>query len=147
MEIKPIEVIDSLALLVAIAALVVAVFGIRDVRERVHMLVTMERDRTLTKLIHTYTWEFVELINTNLTTESTQLLQEYTALAHAVDKTVTTSSAQDEVSREILRFAAELVAEGHAQWKPYMNPERAEEIVKKWRVEKMVKTMFGADKK
>jgi hypothetical protein len=147
MELKPIEVIDVLAFLLGIAALLLAILGIRDVRKQVHMLVTMERDRTLTRLIRTYTWDFVKPTNTNLRRESIQLLQEYTAMAHAVDKTVTSDSAQDEVGREILRFAAELVEEGSAKWKPYMDPGRAQEIVKKWKVEKMVKTMFGANKK
>ena len=142
MEIRPIEVIDVLAFLLGIAALVVAIVGIRDVREQVKMLITMERNRAFTKVERLFALQFVDL-NEGIELEVTQLKTEYYLLAHALDKNETVESTMHAVNSEILLYADMLVKEGHAKWKPEMDLESAEEVLRNWQTEKMVGTMFG----
>jgi hypothetical protein len=143
MDIKPIEVIDVLALLIAIAALVVAIVGIREVRQQVKMLITMERNRTFTKVLEKFTRVFVDITDEGVRPEITQLKRECIMLARAVDDNVTFESSMSETSKEVLSNAAALAKAGLAQWKPEMDLETVAKILRDWQAEKFVGTMFG----
>jgi hypothetical protein len=47
-------------LLVGLTALAVAIFGIRDVRDQVRSLVTLERNRSYARLLDGLAWRFVD---------------------------------------------------------------------------------------
>ena len=47
-------------LVVGIAALLVAIYGVRDVREQVRLLVTLERNRSYARILHSLVWRVVE---------------------------------------------------------------------------------------
>src|SRR5260370_37635718 len=108
MEIKPIEVIDVLAFLLGIAALVVAIVGIRDVRKQGKLLLTVTRNRTFAKVERLFVHQFVDL-NEDIELEVTQLQIEYYLLARAVDKNETYESAMQAVCNEDLLYADMLV--------------------------------------
>lgn len=142
MQIKPIEVIDVLAFVLGIAALVVAIVGIRDVRKQVKLLLTIERNRTFAKVERLFVHQFVDL-NEDIELELTQLQIEYYLLARAVEKNETSESAMHAVCNEVLLYANMLVKAGHAKWKPEMDLERAGKELRNWQAEKFVSTMFG----
>jgi hypothetical protein len=102
----------------------------------------MERNRAFTKVERLFALQFVDL-NEGIELEVTQLKTEYYLLAHALDKNETVESTMHAVNSEILLYADMLVKEGHAKWKPEMDLERAEEVLRNWQTEKMVGTMLG----
>jgi hypothetical protein len=136
------EIIEVSGLVIAIAALLVAVFGIRDVRKQVELLLTMERNRTFTKLLHRHTLAFVDITDEDVRPDIVQLQHEYVLLARAVDKNATLESSMNEINKEVLSNAGMLVKAGHAQWKEKLDLETVAEILRDWQAEKFVGTMF-----
>jgi len=141
------RVVGLLGLAIAIGALLVAIFGIRDVREQVHKLLTMERNRTYTRLVHKMVeTEFVDLSSESLHTDLAQLKHEFSLLARSVDDRVTIESALHEANNEILSYARQLVDAGYAKWKLDMDEEKAKQVILNWNTERLVGRMFGASK-
>ena len=114
-------------------------------RDQVRLLLTMERNRTFTKIIqkiiHCFTLVFVDAPHEDQLA-ITQLKHEYLLLARAIDKNVTLESAMHEINHEVLSSADQLVKADFAQWKPQMDLEHAEEVLRNWRTVKFVGTMF-----
>jgi hypothetical protein len=129
-------IVGIIGLLVAIVALLVAIYGIRDVREQVHMLLTTERNRTYTKILHKLVWQFVDPTPLALSEEIAQRMQEFTILARAVNPKMTLDDAQKEVNNETLTYAKMLVDSKYGTWKKDMDPERAQAILEQWNADK-----------
>jgi hypothetical protein len=139
-------VVGVVGLIVAIAAVWIAVYGIRDVRKLVRELVTMERNRAYTKIMHRLVWEFVDPTDKALSREIAQRMQEFTLLARAVDEKLTLDGAQELANHETLTYAQMLVEGGYGTWKADMDPKKASALLQKWQTEKnamRVARMFG----
>jgi hypothetical protein len=139
-------VVGIIGLIVAIAALLVAIYGIRDVREHVHMLLTMERNRAYTKILHKLVWEFVDPTDRALSAEIAQRMQEYTLLAQGVNPKMTLTDAQAEANNETITYAQMLVDSGFGTWKPDTDPARVRAVLDSYNADKnaaKVAKMFG----
>jgi len=139
-------IVGVIGLLVGGAALWVAVHGIRDVRKLMRELVTIERNRAYTEILHRLVWEFVDPTDKALSKEIAQKMQEFTLLARAVDEDLTLDDAQELANKETLAYAQMLVDGGYGTWKADMDPERAQTLLQKWQADKnavRVAKMFG----
>ena len=134
-------------LIVGLAALLVAVYGIRDVREQIRLLVGLQRNLAFSKVLHKMVWRFVD--PTKEVSEARTSLAEmhqYTMLARVTEPDKTLDSVQEAASKEVLSLAETYVSHGLATWKPDMDENAIREIVKSWQGEKnsdLLKSMFG----
>jgi chromosome condensin MukBEF complex kleisin-like MukF subunit len=143
------DIIGVTGLIVALIALWVALYGIRDVRKLVRELVTMERNRAFTQVLHRLVWQFVDPTDKALGAEIAQKMQEFTMLARAVDEDLTLDAAQEQANHEALTYAEMLVDVGYASWKTDMDPDRARELLEKWQANQnaaRVAKMLGKQK-
>jgi hypothetical protein len=104
-------------LIVGLIALVVAIYGIRDVREQVKFLVTLERNRLYAKVIHSNVWRVVERTSDVERFQSSSDMHEFTMVACALDPKQTLDSAQDYANKETLVLAQDMVSRGLARWR------------------------------
>ncbi len=140
------DIVGVVGLVVGIAALIVAIYGIRDVRDQVRMLVTIERNSAYTRILHRLVWEFVDPTEKALSRDIAQAMQEFTLLARAVNPKMTLNDAQAEANNETLTYAQMLVDGGYGTWKAEMDPGRAKAQLQKWQVDKnavLMATIFG----
>jgi hypothetical protein len=134
------------ALVAGIAALVVAIYGVYDVRKHVKLLVTIDRNSAYTRILHRLVWEFVDPTDKALNREIAQAMQEFTLLARAVNPEMTLNDAQAEANHETLTYAQMLVDGGYGKWKTEMDPDRAKVQLHKWQADKnavLLAKMFG----
>ena len=120
--------------------------GIKDVREQVKFLVTLERNRLFAKVLHTRVWRVVEPISDVERFQSPSDLHEFTMLACALDPKQTFESAQDYANKETLVLAQDMVGRGLAKWRGNIDENRVGEILKEWQNDKnaaALKKIFG----
>jgi hypothetical protein len=127
--------VDLTALLVSFIALGVALYGIKDVREQVHLLTILERNRVYTRLLHNRVWQFVDRTVKADKAEAAALMQEYIELARTVDSSRTLDYYQGEANRLILSYGKELVDSGYAAWKPEMDADKASKLLRAWQAD------------
>src|SRR5271169_5365693 len=101
-------------LIVGLAALIVAALGIRDVREQVKFLVTLERNLVFAKELHVKTLQLVELVGGAERFQSNEM-HGLSMLARAVDSTQTLEGVQECTNKESLVLAQDLVSRGLAK--------------------------------
>ena len=123
-------------LIVALIALFAAFYGIRDVREQVKILVTLERNRMFAKVIHSMVWRVVERVGDAEHFQSSGEMHEFTMLARALDPKQTLESAQDYANKETLALAQDMVSHGIAKWRDHIDGESVIDAVKEWQNEK-----------
>jgi hypothetical protein len=123
-------------LIVGLIALGVAIYGIRDVREQVKFLVTLERNRVFAKVIHTMVWRVVERVGDAERFQSSSDMHEFTMLARALDPKQTLDSAQDYANKETLALAKEMVGHGLAKWRDDIDENSVGGILKEWQNDK-----------
>jgi len=146
MEQGHIDMLGLAGLIVGIAASIVAVYGIRDVRGQVKLLVEVQRNLTFTKVVHRMLWRLVDPTNKETQYEAMSDMQQFTMLARLADKKQTLDGAQGMATNEVLTLASELVALGMATWKPDIDEDAARTVVESWKNEKnskLLKSMFG----
>src|SRR5690349_20619049 len=95
-----IDLIGLAGLIVGLIALGVAIYGVRDVREHVKFLVTLERNRLFAKVIHTRVWRVVERTSDVERFQSSSDMHEFTMLVRALDSKQTLDSAQEYANKE-----------------------------------------------
>jgi hypothetical protein len=146
-----VDFIGIAGLIVALIALLVAWYGIRDVREQVHFLVKLERNLAFSKVVHKMVWRFVEPTkDTSDARTAMAEMHQFTMLAQLAEPDKTLDAVQDFASKEVLALAEEFVSNGRATWKPDMDEDVIREMVKSWQGEKnskLVKSMFGKEDK
>lgn len=125
---------EIIGLIVAILALVVSVCGIYDVRHKVRLLLSVERNRAYTKAVNEAVLSFVEPIDEPSLRWAS--VHEFAMLQNALDAKRTTENSQAVVINDALQTAAKLVKDEMARWKPGMSPEVASELVKEWQTAK-----------
>jgi hypothetical protein len=133
-------------LIVGLAALGIAIYGIRDVREQVRLLIGLQRNLAFSTLLNKMVWRFVEPTKDASQETTVAEMQQYTMLVGLLEPNKTLNSVQDAASKDVLSLAEVLVSRGHATWKPGMDENKIREIVKSWQNEKnseALKSMFG----
>ena len=131
-----VDFVGLVGLIVGLAALIVAVVGILDVRKQVKFLVTLERNRVFAKVIHTMVWRVVERVGDAERFQSSSDMHEFTMLARALDPKQTLNSAQDYANKETFVLAKEMVSQGLAKWRDDIDENSVIEIVKEWQNDK-----------
>ena len=131
-------------LVAAIAALIVAVYGINDVRKQVRMLITLERNRAWVRLLHGLVWKrFVEPTEETANLVSAGEMHEFIMLVRTLDHTHSTDSAQEYANNEMLAYANEMVERGLAKWREDLDVNRLREALKAWQKEKNTAALYG----
>lgn len=133
-------------LIVGLIALFVAIYGIRDVREQVRVLMTLERNRLFAKVIHTMVWRVVERTSDVERFQTSSDMHEFRILARALDSKQTLDSAQDYANKETLVLAQDMVTQGLAKWRDDIDENSVSDIVKEWQNEKnaaALRKIFG----
>jgi len=143
-----VDFVGLAGLIIGLAALLVAVYGIRDVRDQVRLLVGLQRNLAFSKVLHKMVWRFVDPTKETEAQRGIAEMQQYTMLARMVepDQDKTLDAVQEAASKEVLSLAETYVSHGLATWKPDMDENAIREIVKSWQGEKnaeLLKSMFG----
>jgi hypothetical protein len=145
-KMEHIDFIGIAGLIVALIALLVAVYGIRDVREQVRLLVGLQRNLVWAKLLHTAVWRFVDPTADAPGYQTMQEMHQFTMLVRLLEPKETLDSAQTMAYNEMLSVAVDLVGNGIATWKPDMDENVIRQMAKDWQSEKnskRVKSMLG----
>jgi len=113
------DLVGLVGLIVALIALGVAIYGVRDVREQVKFLVMLERNVVFSKELRFKALQFVELV------DDAQLLQSrdmhgLSMLVRAIDSKQTLDSVQEYTTKESLSLAREMVSLGLAKWRGHI---------------------------
>ena len=140
------DFIGLAGLIVGIAALIVAICGIRDVRDQVRLLVELQRNLAFSKVLHKMVWRFVDPTKETEAQRGIGEMQQYTMLARVTEPDKTLDSVQESASKEVLSLAKEMVSRGVATWKPDVDEDVVREMVKSWQSEKnseLLKSIFG----
>jgi hypothetical protein len=140
------DLVGLAGLVVGLLALLVAIYGIRDVREQVNFLVTLERNRVFAKVIHTKVWDYVERVGDAELFQSSGDMHEFTMLARALDPKQTLNSAQEYANKDTLALAQDMVRHGLAKWRDEIDENKVIEILKEWQNDKnaaALKKIFG----
>jgi hypothetical protein len=140
------DFIGLAGLIVGIIALLVAIYGIRDVRDQVRLLVGLQRNLAFSTLLNKMVWRFVDPTKDTSQETTVAEMQQYTMLARVLEPNKALDLVQEAASKDVLWLAQELVRRGHATWKPDMDESKIREIVKSWQSEKnseALKSMFG----
>jgi hypothetical protein len=141
-----IDLLGLAGLIVGLFALLVAAYGIQDVREQVKFLVTLERNRLFAKVIHTMVWRVVEPIGDAERFQSSSDMHEFTMLARALDPKQTLDSAQGYANKESLALAQDMVSHGFAKWRDDIDENKVSEHLKEWQNDKnaaALRKIFG----
>jgi hypothetical protein len=138
---------DFVALVVGIAALVVSVYAILDVRDQVRTMVALQRNLLWAKLLRNMVWRFVDPTEETREFGISNEMHEFTMLVRALRPDKTLNEVQGYANNEVLTHARDLVARGLATWKPNMDENVILEMVRSWQNEKnteLIKSMFKA---
>jgi hypothetical protein len=139
------DLVGLAGLVVGLVALLVAVYGIRDVREQVKFLVTLERNRVFAKELHTKALQLVELISDAQRFQSSEM-HGLSMLARAIDSKQTLESVQEFTNKESLTLAQDMVSRGLAKWRDDIDENKVSEVLREWQKDKNVaalRKIFG----
>jgi sensor domain CHASE-containing protein len=125
-------ILTSFGLLVAIAAIVVSVWAILDVRAQVKELIRLERKRVFTKVRNDMVWLFINPTERAHTPEIAKGLEEFAVLSQALDPKQTADLTNHAMNNEALTFAEKLVKNGYATWKDGWNMEELKKTLHNW---------------
>jgi hypothetical protein len=140
------DYIGLAGLIVGLIALLVAVYGIRDVREQLKFLVTLERNRLFAKIIHAKVWRVVERTSDVESFQTSSDMHEFTMLARVLDSKQTLDTAQEYANKETLALAKAMVNHGIAKWRDDIDENSVNDIVKEWQNDKntaALRKIFG----
>ena len=132
-------------LIVGLIALFVAIYGIRDVRDQVKFLVTLERNRLFSNVIHAQALRPVNLDSDAERFQSSEM-HGLSMLARAVDPNQTLDSLQEFTNNESLTLAQEMVNRGLGKWRDDIDENKVSEILREWRNDKnaaRLRKIFG----
>jgi hypothetical protein len=139
------DLVGLAGLVVALVALLVAVYGIRDVREQVKFLVTLERNLVFARELHIKALQLVELDSDSQRFRSSEM-HELSMLARAVDSKQTLESVQEYTNKESLMLAQDMVKRGLAKWRDDIDEDRVRQVLREWQKDKnaaVLRKIFG----
>ena len=137
-------------MIAALIALGVSIYGIRDVRDQVRLLIMLERNREYSKVAHTMIWEFVDPTANAVSVEIARGLHDFCILSQALEPTRSVTALRTTAENESLAMAEELVHQGSATWKPGIDVEQAKVMIIQWQNEKnsaRLDKIFGKQKR
>jgi len=140
---EKIDFVGLAGLVVGIAALIIAIFGIRDVRDQVRFLITLERNRAWSRILHSWVWRLVERTEELERFQLPSEMHEFTMLVRALEPSRTMDSVQEYANNEVLAFARDLVSRGLAKWRPDIDENSVEELLRRWQSEKNAAVLSG----
>ena len=120
----------------ALFCFVVSVWAILDVRDQVRYLIGLQRNLTWSRCLHVMVLKFVDLTEETKESRPPPELHEFTMLTRALEPNKTLDEVQAFANNEIVSLAKDLVAHGLAEYKPHMDGNVIEEIVRGWQNEK-----------
>lgn len=124
--------LNSLDHLVAIAAIIVSVWAVFDVREQVKNLIGLERKRVFTKIRNDMVWLFIDPTNRSHPAEIAKGLEEFSLLSMVLDPKQTPDLTKNAVNNEVLMFADQLVKNGFATWKTGWDVAQVNQTIHDW---------------
>ena len=139
------DLIGLAGMVVGLIALLVAVYGIRDVREQVKFLVTLERNLVFAKELRIKSLQLVELVDGAERFQSNEM-HGLSMLARAIDSKQTLDSVQEYTNKESLRLAQDMVSRGLAKWHGDIDESRVSEVLREWQNDKnavVLRKIFG----
>src|SRR6266478_7437561 len=101
------DFIGLAGLIVGLAALGIAIYGIRDVRNQVRRLIELETDLAYSRVLYKMVWRFVDPTEETARSRPEHDMQEFTMLVRALDPTETLDSVQEFANNELLSLAQE----------------------------------------
>lgn len=140
-----IDWIGLAGLVVALFAFVVAIYGIRDVREQVKLLVTLERNVMFARELHLKSLQLVDLLDDAARFQSGEM-HGLSMLARAIDSNLTLEDVQEYTNMESLLLAQDLVHRSLAKWRGDIDDNRVSEVLRGWQNDKnavTLKKIFG----
>jgi hypothetical protein len=140
------DLVGLAGIVVGLIALGVAIFGIRDVREQVKSLVTLERNIVFARELHMKALQLVELDSDAQRLKSGEM-HGLSMLARAIDSTQTLDSVQEYTNKESLLLAQDMVNRGFAKWHDDIDANRVSEVLREWQNDKnaaVLRKIFGA---
>src|SRR6266852_9805982 len=99
------DFIGLAGLIVGLAALGIAIYGIRDVREQVRLLVGLQRNLAFSRLLNKMVWRFVDPTKDTSQETTVAEMQQYTMLARLLEPNKTLNSVQEAASKDVLSLA------------------------------------------
>jgi hypothetical protein len=106
----------------------------------VRRLIQIERNRSLTILLHALAWEYAEPTGKLIDGSTIAKAQEFEELHRVLDpKSGDQSSATYHAAWEL---AQHMVEKGYARWKPRVSEESIRKEIESWRIEMYVDKMF-----
>jgi len=130
------ESIEIAGFVLAVAALLISIFGIWDIRGKVRSLIELERDRAVAWAIKDLVEKLVDPVpNTDVLFSSTTLIH-IMILENALDQRkgaeleYKTNLLTDEAINSAVKMAGSLINMKIATWKPFMNEEKANKMLR-----------------
>lgn len=111
---------------------VIAVYAMRDVREQVKGLITLERNRAFVKVRNDMVWLFVEPTECAHSVEIAKGLEEFNVTSVALDPKQSAEHTNSVVNNAALVFAEKLVKTGYATWKPGWDMDKVTRAIDGW---------------
>ncbi len=133
-------------LVVGLVALLVAVYGIRDVRVQVRFLVMLERNVVFARELHMKALQLVELDSDAQRFRSSEM-HGLSMLARAIDSKQTLESVQEYTNKESLLLAQDMVSRGLAKWRDDIDERQVRGVLTEWQNDKnaaVLRKIFGA---
>ncbi len=140
---EKIDFVGLAGLVTGLAALIIAIFGIKDVRDQVRFLITLERNRVWSRILHSLVWRVVERTEDLERFQLPSEMHEFTMLVRALEPSQTMDSVQEYANNEVLAFSRELVSRGLATWRPDIDENNVEELLRGWQSEKNAAVLSG----
>jgi hypothetical protein len=130
------DMIGVAGLVVGIAALLFAIYGIRDVREQVRRLIRLERNLIWAKVLREEVWRLVDRTDEVRRAQSSSNVHEFAIIVRELNPKESLDSVQEYANHEIVGLAKEYVAHGLATWREDVDKDKVLEILKEWQNEK-----------
>jgi hypothetical protein len=135
-----IDLMGLAGLITGLGALGVAIYGVRDVREQVKLLVTLDRNVIFARELHFKALQFVELLGDAGRFQSSEI-HGLSMLARAIDSKQTLESVHEYTNKEALLLARDMVHRGLAKWRDDLDENNVNAVLRDWQNDKNAGTL------
>lgn len=134
------DLVGMAGLVVGLVALLVAIYGVRDVREQVKLLVTLERNVMFARELHHKALQLVKLPEDAQGFQSNEM-HGLSMLARAIDSKQTLESVLEYTNKEAVLLAQDMVHRGLASWRDNIDESRVNDVLRDWQKDKNAATL------
>lgn len=135
------------ALVVSVAALTVAIFAIKDVRDLVRRhVIEAQAFAVFAEATNRLAWDFVTATKPLYSPEMSALLGKFAQLSQALDSKYTAAGSKEFIENEALVLADSLVENGGARWNDGVDADAIKAQLRRWKDEKQklrMQNIFG----